>query len=123
MCRHQASAMGYKSPNLVALRVTQRGNIRQDESLEFRQMRRIQKLVVHHLKRDARFNQRLIPAERIILHLGRDLLIAVEPCRLLRIDQPHARQRFAVSQVALILLRPQVESSTPSASAHRAECH
>ncbi len=47
----------------------------------------IEQSVVHHLEGDARLDQRLVPAERMVLDFLRGARAAVELRGLLRIDQ------------------------------------
>ena len=75
-----------------------RGDIRQDERSELAQVGRVHQPIVDHLEGDARFNERLIPAQRVVLDLG-----AAKPCRLLGIDQADPRERVFVAQVFLPL--------------------
>src|ERR1039458_6818179 len=51
---------------------------------------------MHHLERDARLHQRLIPAQRMVLHLR-----STKPGGLLRIDQANSSERAIVAQVFL----------------------
>ena len=98
-----AAASADERTQLIALRVAQHGNIRQDQRLVIFQMLGVQQAVMDHLERNTRLNQRLIPAQRIVLDLR-----AVVPGRLLRIDQPHARKRTTVGEVVLVLLGPHI---------------
>ena len=65
----EAAAPLDKRAELRALRVRQRGDVRQDERLERAEVRGVEQPVVHHLERDARLDQRLIPAQRVVLDL------------------------------------------------------
>src|ERR1039458_2291538 len=51
---------------------------------------------MHHLERNARLDQRLEPAQRMVFALG-----STKPGGLLRIDQPNASERALVPQVFL----------------------
>src|SRR5580693_26182 len=62
--RDDASSSFDKSTNLVALRIGKRRDIRKYQDFELVDMRGIEKTVVHHLKWDARLDQRLIVTER-----------------------------------------------------------
>src|SRR5262249_575437 len=68
----------------------------------------VEQSVVHHLKGDPRFDERLIPAERVIFDPG-----AVKPGRLLGIDQPEASERALVAQVFLPACVAAVEGLPP----------
>ena len=41
----------------------------------------VEQAVVHHLERNARLDQRLVPAQRVVLHLRPRPVAAVEPAR------------------------------------------
>ena len=64
---------------------------------------------MRHLKRNPRFDQRLIPTERVIFDLRSSVVAAVEPRSLLRINKCHTRKRCFVAQVALELVGPAVD--------------
>src|SRR5262249_44053436 len=83
----EAPAATDELAELPTLPVRKCGDIRQDERLEPSEMRVVEQPVMHHLKWDARFNERLIPAERVVFDL-----CAVKPCGLLGIDQADASQ-------------------------------
>src|ERR1019366_8688282 len=55
-----------KSTKLRALGLRQRGDVRQDERLERPKVCGIQQPVMHHLEWDARLDQRLVPAQRMV---------------------------------------------------------
>ena len=67
---HQAAAALDELADLLALRVRERRDIRQDQSLEAVDVRGVEQPVVHHLERNARFDQRLVEAERVIFDFG-----------------------------------------------------
>ena len=69
----------------------------------------VEQPVVHHLERNARFDQRLVPTERVVFELGLRPVAAVKPRRLLRIDHRHAGERSLMAQIALVLSGPNVE--------------
>ncbi len=92
----QAAAALDKCAQAGALLVGQRGDVGQDQRAERRKMLGVEAAVVHHLKRNARFNQRLVEAQRGLLDLFARLFSAVEQRALLRVDQAHARQRAHV---------------------------
>src|SRR5207245_1062200 len=77
----QAPATIHEFAKLLALRVRKRGNIRQDERLEWVQMGTVEQPIMHHLEGDPRFDECLIPAERVLFDFG-----AVKPRGMLRID-------------------------------------
>ena len=100
MATRPAAAL-HELAELPALRVGQGGDVRQDERLEPVQVVGVEQPVVDHLEGDARLDQRLIPAQRVVLDLLPGLRAAVKPGGLLRIDQPDPRQRTLVAQVFL----------------------
>ena len=63
----QTAAAADVLAQLLALRVRQRRDIRKYEQLEFVDVGRVQQAVVRHLKRDARFDQRLVRPRRMIV--------------------------------------------------------
>src|SRR6185503_21308022 len=81
---------------LLAWRVRQRDDVRQDESLELAEVCRIEQALVGHLEWNARLDQSLIPAQCVVFEP-----VADEPGRLLRVNEGHARQRRLVAQVFL----------------------
>src|SRR6185436_5236564 len=73
-----AAALADECGQLIALPAVERGDVRQNQGLKLANMRRVQETVVHHLKGNARLNERLIPAVDMVLHRA-----AMEPGRLL----------------------------------------
>src|SRR5439155_547387 len=55
--------------------------------------------VVHHLEWDARLDERLIPAEGVVLDFGPGAVAAIEPSGLLRIDERDASERGFIAQI------------------------
>src|SRR5437773_4016527 len=96
---NQASPVFHESAELIALGVGKGGDIRQDESPERAEMRVVEQTVMHHLEWDARLDERLIPAEGVVLDFGPGAVAAIEPCGLLRIDERDAGERGFVAQV------------------------
>ena len=78
MRRDHAAPVAHEGRELIALLSAQRGNVWQDQCFELLNVRRIQKPVVHHFKRNPRLNQRLVAAINVVLHFA-----AVKPRRLL----------------------------------------
>src|SRR6266536_2339340 len=62
-------------------------------------MRVVEQTVVHHFEWNARLDERLIPAERVVLDFGPRAVAAIEPRGLLRIDERDAGERRFVAQV------------------------
>ena len=109
ICRHDAAAPRHEIANLPALRVRKRRDVRQDQNLIMRRVLRIQQPVMDHLKRNPRLDQRLIVAQRVVLHLRPRLRAAIELRRLLRINHRHARQRRLVAQIPFVAEMPPVQ--------------
>src|SRR5439155_25803844 len=57
--RDNTAAVFHERPELIALGIRERGNIRQDEGLERSETRGVEQTVVDHLERDARLDKRL----------------------------------------------------------------
>ncbi len=89
----KAATVFHKHTELIALGVRKRGNIRQDERLERAEMRGVEQTVVHHLEWDARLDERLIPAEGVVLDFGPGAVATIEPRCLLRINECDAGER------------------------------
>ena len=70
MSGDEAAAALDELPELIALLIGERGDVRQDQRFELREMRCVEQPVMHHLKRNARFDQRLIPAQRVVLDVA-----------------------------------------------------
>src|SRR3989442_602408 len=62
-------------------------------------MRGVEQTVVHHLEWDTGLDERLIPAEGVVLDFGPGAVAAIEPRGLLRIDERDAGERGFVAQV------------------------
>src|SRR6266516_3314075 len=84
---------------MIALAVGERGDIRQDQRLERAEMRVVEQTVMHHLEWDARLDERLIPAEGVVLNFGPGAVAAIEPRGLLRIDERDSGERGFIAQV------------------------
>src|SRR5580765_369979 len=97
--RDKAAAAFHKGAELVALGAGERGDVRQDQCFERTEMRGIEQAGVHHFEWDARLDERLIPAKRVVLDFGPGTVASVEPGRLLRIDERDAGERGFVAQV------------------------
>ena len=72
-------------------------------------MRGVEQTVVHHLERDAGFDERLVVAEGVVLDFGAGAFAAVEMRGLLRVDHADAGERLFVAEVALVAVVPVVE--------------
>ena len=88
------------------MRVGQRGNVRQDQRLELVQVCGVEQTVVDHLEGDARLDERLIPAERVVFDFCAGAVAAVKPRGLLRIHQPCARERRLIAQILFPTRQP-----------------
>src|SRR5439155_15020180 len=99
--RDKTSAVFYESAELIGLGMRECGDIRQDERLERAQMRGVEQTVVHHLEWDACLDERLIPAEGVVLDFGPGAVAAIEPRGLLRIDERDAGEREFGAQIFL----------------------
>ena len=105
-----AAAARDELAQLNALRVGEGRDVWQDERFEIREVLRVEQPVVHHLERDARLDERVIPAiARILERIAHAAFTRDEPRRLLRIDDRHARERALVAQVAFRAGAPAVE--------------
>ena len=102
----EAAALFHEAAELVALRIAERGDVRQDQCLEPADQRGIEQAIVDHFELDAGFNERLIPPEGMILDFGLGATAAVKPGGLLRINECHARARRLVAQVVLSFFVP-----------------
>ncbi len=109
MRRDNAAAAADVFANLAALLGGERGDIGKDQNLELADVRRVQQPVVNHLERNARFDQRLVVAERVVFHLRARLRAAVIGCRLLRVNHRDARQGILVAEVPLVPVKPTVK--------------
>ena len=121
--RHEPAAPLDERAELPALLVRQGGDVRQDERLEPGQVGRVEEPVVDHLERDPGLDQRLVPAQRVVLDLLLRPRAAVEPGGLLRVDQAHPGERLLVPQVPLGAVVPAVEvldDAEPAAVAEHA---
>ena len=94
MRRNHAAAAFDKLPNLRALRVRERDDVRENERFKLIHVRGIQKSFMHQLERNSRLDQRLIPAVQMVFSP-----IADKPRRLLRINNAHARERALVAKI------------------------
>src|SRR5258708_3762624 len=92
MRRDEVSPTLDEGAELVALRVTECSKIRQDQRPIRSNMRSVEQAIMHHLERYPRFNERLVPAECIVLHLGVSMSLAVVPGRLLRVGVVYSQQ-------------------------------
>src|SRR5205809_1118842 len=63
---------------------------------------------MRHLERDARLDQSMVEAERMILDFLRRALASVKCGGLLAVDQGHAGKRLLISKVALRSVMPVV---------------
>src|SRR4030042_529814 len=61
VCSDQAAAAANELPELVALRVREGDEVRQDEGLELINVRRVEHAVVNHFEGDTRLDERLVP--------------------------------------------------------------
>src|SRR5580704_1021879 len=64
---------------------------------------------MHHFKGNARFDEGLVPAKSIVLHLRVGMPVAVVPGRLLRVHQSDSREGPLVRKVRLIFFRPEID--------------
>jgi hypothetical protein len=107
--RHQAPAALYILAQLLALSIVQSRDIRHQQYFEAVDLGGIEHSVVNHLEQDAFLDERLIEAERMVLHLLAGLRAAVESSRPLGVNHAHPRDRLLVSQVALPAMAPGVD--------------
>src|ERR1039457_4211264 len=107
---HQPAAAGYELAELVALGVGERGDVGQDERPERREVPGVQQAVVHHLERNPRLDERLVPAELRVFHAGgRAALGGVEPGGLLRVYDRDPGERALIAQVTLRAVAPRID--------------
>src|SRR5678815_2289877 len=96
----QVTATFYKCGYLLALAIRERRNVGQDQCSIVLKVLRIQELIVHHVKRYACLNKRLIKAQRMIFDFSAGLLTTIEGRRLLRVNHGHFGKRSLIAKVA-----------------------
>ena len=99
--RHQRAAARDEPLQLAALRVGEGDHVRENQRLE---RGLVEQPVVHHLERDPRFDERLVPPLDVILDSAIN-----GPGGLLRVHEADARQGTIVAQVALPARQAAVE--------------
>ena len=107
--RDDAAAAANEVGELAALRLRQGSDVRQDECPVTANVRSVEQLVVHHVERDARLDQRMVEAQRVILDPGLRAVATVAGRGLLRVHHRHARQRLLVAEIPLVAPVPDVD--------------
>ena len=107
--REQASAALDVASDRVALGVGQRRRVGEDEQPELIEAVRGQEGFVHELERDARFDERVIHAEHVILGAVARRHAGVVGLGLLGVKQRDACEWRFVAEVAFVLEMPLVD--------------